>query len=151
MKKFSFPLRSVAIQRNLRESERSQEFSAAVRTHAMATIELANVVGRIATLSDTIAAGRAGRFRPADQAVFLQDLANERVREAAARKKQGESQVAMEEARLRWVEARRDVRLIETLETKARTAHRQAGEREEQAALDDRVNALFARADGISP
>ena len=145
MKKFSFPLRSVAIQRSLRESERSQEFSAAVRGHAVETIALARIVARIAELSEAIATERAGRFRPADQAVFLQDLAQERVRESEAREKLERARVAMEEARQRWVESRRDVRLIETLETKARAGHRLAAEREEQAQLDDRVNALFAR------
>jgi hypothetical protein len=43
------------------------------------------------------------------------------------------------------LESRRDVRVIEKLEQKARSVHRREAEREDQAALDDRTSALAAR------
>ena len=146
MKKFRFSLRSVATLRKLREGERRERFSAAVHVYAKAEEAVARVSQRIIELEDKIALERAGRFRAADQLAFMQELSAERVRKTEAQAEATKAKTAMETERQAWLDARRDVRLVDILETKARVVHRLEHEREEQAALDDRTNALFARA-----
>ncbi|MET0262330.1 MAG: flagellar FliJ family protein [Rariglobus sp.] len=146
MKKFRFPLHSVAIQRKLREGEKRERFAAAVRASAEAESALQVIQHRIAELETVIARERSGTFQPAAQTGFLQALRDEQALQAEAVKQVAKAKAAAEVARQAWIESRRDVRLIETLETKARAVHRHEFEREEQALLDDRTNALAARA-----
>lgn len=145
MKKFRFSLHSVAVQRKLKEDEKRERFAAAVGAQAFAEQAVERIEGVIRELEQTIASARAGHYRPADQVSFLQALATERARLTQAISELAKARAAVDVARQAWIEARRDVRLIDTLESKARAAHRQAWEREEQATLDDRVNALLAR------
>lgn len=146
MKKFRFSLRSVATLRGMRESERREMFSTAVRGHASAEEALALVNARIAELEGIIVREREGRFRAADQIAFMQSLVAERTRRDDAMARVAEAKAVMERERQAWLTSRRDLRLVEILESKARGFHRQAAEREQQALLDDRTNALFARA-----
>jgi flagellar protein FliJ len=146
MKKFRFPLHSVATLRKMRENERRERFAAAVHSYVTAEEALAAVNARICELESIIANERTGLFRPSAQIAFMQALSDEIGRKSAAGAVVAEAKILMDQARESWVEARRDVRLIETLESKARLTYRQAFEREEQALLDDRTNALFARA-----
>ncbi len=146
MKKFRFPLRSVATLRRLRENAHRERFAAAVHTFVGAEEALAHVTARIAELETIIANERVGRFQPASQVAFMHALANEQACKAEALAKVARTKADMERERQAWLESRRDVRLIDVLETKARGVHRQEYEREEQALLDDRTNALVARA-----
>jgi flagellar FliJ protein len=146
MKKFRFPLRSVATLRRMRESERREIFAAAVRGYVAAEEALAGVNARIAELEDIIVHERTGCFRAADQVAFMQSLVTERTRRTEALAVVVKAKSLMETERQAWLASRRDVRLVEILETKSRGVHRQACEREEQALLDDRTNASFARA-----
>ncbi len=146
MKKFRFSLQSVAIQRRLKEDEKRERFAAAVHVYVGAEEALAHITTQIAELEEIIASERTGCFRASAQVAFMQALSNEQARKADAAVQVKKAKDAMELARQAWIEARRDVRLLETLETKARVAHRQASEREEQALLDDRTNALVGRA-----
>lgn len=145
MKKFRFPLRSVATLRRMRESERREIFAAAVRAYVAAEEALAAADARVAELEDIIVHGRSGCFRAADQVAFMQALVAERSRRAAALAVVVKAKSLMETERQAWLASRRDVRLVEILETKSRGVHRRACEREEQALLDDRTNALFVR------
>ncbi len=146
MKKFRFSLQSVAVQRKLKEDDKRERFAAAVHAYVGAEEALAHICSQIAELEEIIAAGRTGCFRASAQVAFMQALANEQLRKADAAAEVTKARCAMDLARQAWVEARRDVRLLETLETKARLAHRQEGEREEHSLLDDRSNALVGRA-----
>lgn len=146
MKKFRFPLRSVATLRRMHESERREIFAAAVRGYVVAEEALALVNARISELEEIIVRERAGCFRAADQIAFMQSLMAERTRRAEAAARVTEAKAVMERERQAWLASRRDVRLVEVLENKFRATHRQACEREEQALLDDRTNALFVRA-----
>ena len=146
MKKFRFPLRSVAALRRMRESERREIFAAAVRNYVEAEEALAHITERIAELEEVITQERSACFRPSDQVAFMQALMAERVRRTEAVTRVVETKSAMETERQAWLASRRDVRLVEVLESKSRVIHRQDCDREEQAALDDRTNALFARA-----
>jgi flagellar export protein FliJ len=145
MKKFRFPLRSVATVRNLLELRAREQFSRAVRACALAERALEAQRERVAELEAIIRSGRLGNFRPADQAVFMDAFKEENAQIA---KLVGELNARREEreaAREAWFEARRDVRVIENLEQRARALHRQEVERENQAAMDDRASALAAR------
>jgi flagellar export protein FliJ len=146
MKKFRFPLRSVATLRRMRETERREIFAGAVRSYVGAEEALAAVNSRIAELEEIIVRERTGCFRPADQIAFMQSLVTERTRRTEAAARVTAMKTAMENERQAWLAARRDVRLVEVLESKSRSVHRLACDREEQALLDDRTNALFARA-----
>jgi flagellar FliJ protein len=146
MKKFRFSLHSVATLRKLRETERRERFAASVHTYVAAEGELSRVDARIVELQDIIAGERVGVFRAGAQISFMHALADEQVRRTEALAKVAQTKVEMERERQMWMESRRDVRLIDVLETKARGVHRHDCEREEQALLDDRTNALAARA-----
>jgi len=130
----------------MRESEQREAFAAAVRVCVHAGAALAQVDKRIASLEDTIAHERAVHFQALAQVAFLHALEDERILRKEAAGHLAKTKAAMESAQLAWLEARRDVRLVEVLETKARGIHQHELEREEQALLDDRTNALFARA-----
>lgn len=146
MKKFRFPLHSVATQRRMRESEKRERFAAAVHTYVSAEEALAAVQKRIVELEEIISGERTGLFRPSAQVAFMQALSDEIARKNEASVRVAETKAAMDLARQAWIESRRDVRLIDTLEAKARTIYRHDFEREEQALLDDRTNALASRA-----
>lgn len=146
MKKFRFPLQPVATLRKMREADARESFAAAVHAYVASEETLARIAAHIVELEEIIAGERSARFRPADQAAFMQALAAEVARKTAAAATVAAAKVEMDTRRQAWVEARRDVRLLESLEGKARRAHAQEAEREQQALLDDRTNALFARA-----
>ena len=146
MKKFRFPLRSVATVRALRELRAREVFSAAVHVYVGAEERLGEVRNRIEELVEIMRGARSRNFRASDQVAFLQAHQREITGEKAAIKAVEQARAEMERCRQAWLEARRDVRLMDNLELKARTTHRSELEREEQALLDDRTNALFARA-----
>lgn len=130
----------------MRESEKRERFAAAVHTYVSAEEALAAVQKRIVELEEIISGERTGLFRPSAQVAFMQALSDEIARKNEASVRVAETKAAMDLARQAWIESRRDVRLIDTLEAKARTIYRHDFEREEQALLDDRTNALASRA-----
>jgi len=146
MKKFRFPLRSVATVRALREQRARDVFSAAVHAYVGAEERVGEIRNRIAELEEVLRSQRVQTFRASDQVAFLQAHRRETLCETAAIKVAAQAKMEMERRRQEWLEARRDVRLLENLELKARGMHRRDLEHEEQSLLDDRTNALFARA-----
>jgi len=72
---------------------------------------------------------------------YQDELAHERqaAQESAAAKAE------LDQRRELWVNARRDLRVIENLEVKARQVYRHELEYEEQKLLDDRTNATAGR------
>src|SRR5436305_619284 len=121
MKKFRFPLRSVTTIRNMRELRAREQFSAAVRVYVAADERLLTVRARLTELEDILRSGRAQRFRPSDEISFIQAFRNETL---VATKAEGDlvaARNAMEAARKAWLESRRDLRVLENLERKART------------------------------
>jgi len=145
MKKFRFPLRSVTTIRNLREVRAREQFSAAVRAYVLADERLQTIRAKLTELEDILRSGRAQRFRPSDEISFIQAFKDETLTATKAEGDVATARNAMEAARKAWLESRRDLRVLENLERKARTLHRQEAERENQAALDDRTSALVAR------
>jgi flagellar FliJ protein len=122
-----------------------EQFSAAVQGYVAAEQQLKEIRARLSELEEMLRNGRGKIFRPGDEAAFLEAFKNEAVRATRAAAETAKARAAMEAARQAWLESRRDVRVIEKLEVKARSEHTREGEREDQAALDDRTNALAAR------
>ncbi len=145
MKKFRFPLRSVATVRNLLELRAREQFSRAVRACTAAERALEDQRARVNELESIIRSGRLGNFRAADQAVFMDAFKEENAQIAKLMSELNTRREELEAARQGWFEARRDVRVIENLEQRARALHRHEVERENQAAMDDRASALAAR------
>lgn len=145
MKKFAFPLRSIATVRNIRELQARDAFSRRVNEFVSAEQHTEEMRRRLVDLESLLSSGRLEKFRAADQATFMAAYRDEMRLVADAEKKLGEARQAMENAREAWMAARRDVRIIENLEAKARRAHAREVERETQAAMDDRACAAAAR------
>ncbi len=145
MKKFRFPLRSVATVRNLLELRAREQFSRCVQLCVAAENSLVAQRERVAELESILRSGRLQRFRPADQATFMAAFKDESALVTKLTAELNAARREMESARQAWLESRRDVRVIESLEQKARLAHQRDLERENQAAMDDRAGAMAAR------
>ncbi len=146
MKRFRFTLRSVQTVRNIRELRAREVFSAAVAAQAQATRALEAARQRIHELETIMTEARSHTFRPAEQVAYIHEYALVRNAGEQATQELAKAVRYMEECREQWVSSRRDVRVIEKLETKAREQHRLESEHEEQSLMDDRVNALVGRA-----
>lgn len=146
MKKFRFPLRSVATVRSMRELRAREQFSLAVHTYVTAEERLQLLRGRLAALEEVLRNGRTQTFRAGDEATFLEAYRAETIAATKAAVELEKVRAAMEAARQAWLVSRRDLKVVESLEQKARANHRRETEREDQAALDDRTSALAARA-----
>ncbi len=145
MKKFRFPLKSVSTVRALREVQAREQYSRSVQTLVLAEETLQTLRSRLAAVEEMIAQGRKHTFRPADEATFVEALHLEEAQVSRAAADVAKARHEMELHRQNWLITRRDLRLIEKLETKARETHRLACDREEQAAMDDRASAASAR------
>jgi flagellar FliJ protein len=146
MKKFRFPLRSVAIVRSIRELKAREQFSLAVHAFVKATEHLQLLRDRLAALEEILRSGRSLKFRAGDEASFIEAYKVETIAATKASVDVDKARASMEAARQAWLGSRRDLRVVESLEQKARITHRREVEREDQAALDDRSSALAARA-----
>ena len=146
MKKFRFPLRSVATVRSMIELRAREQFSHCVQACVAAEKRLVTQRERVTELESIIRSGRLSRLRAADQATFMAAFKDETGIVTKITAELNSARREMESARQAWLESRRDVRVIENLEQKARTAHMHEVERENQAAMDDRTGAMVARA-----
>lgn len=146
MKKFRFPLTSVATVRSIAELRARERFSKAVQVYVESENRLKALRARLAEFEAVLRTGRLGAFRAADQASFLAAFKADTVRATKMEAETAELRQVLETARQAWLESRRDVRVVENLHAKARQVHRHELEREDQAALDDRTSALAARA-----
>lgn len=146
MKKFRFPLRSVATVRSLRELRAREHFSVAVHAYVMAEEQLQVLRGRLAALEEVLRNGRNRNFRAGDEVSFLEAYKTETIAATKGAAEVEKARAAMEAARQAWLGSRRDLKVVESLEQKAHANHRREVEREDQAALDDRTSALAARA-----
>ncbi len=146
MKKFRFSLRSVQTVRAIREMREREAFSFALKVHADAEAQVQKIKSDILRLEDLIRTKRGSIVIAAEQVSFLHEHGFLRDREKEAIASQEKARVKLDECRETWIVARRDMRVIENLEAKARQEYRLEFEREEQALLDDRTNATYGRA-----
>ena len=137
MKRFRFPLRPVAVLRAHRELRARESFAAAVHVYVASEAELASVRQRVARFEAALFAGRGTSFNAADEAQSLSAYRRECEAEATAERAMIAARAEMNQRRAAYIEAHRQLEVVKRLEERARTAHRLAGAREEQAEFDD--------------
>lgn len=146
MKKFRFSLRSVETVRALKEMRAREAFSNALQEHARAQQTLEHVKSDIRALEELLLEERSGALRAPYQGAYIRAHELSLDRQTEAENTCQEKAKLLDARREEWVLARRDLRVIENLESKARQEFRKEYEREEQALLDDRTSAVTGRA-----
>ena len=144
MKRFRFPLRSVAVLRAHREMRAREAFGTAVHAYVKAEEALAEARARLARFESALFAGRRERFSAADEAQALAAYRNECVAEAETERALVAARALMQQRRGEYLEAHRKVEVVKRLEEKARANHRLDHNREEQAEFDDLALRRFA-------
>lgn len=130
----------------MRELRAREQFSVAVHAFVVAEENLKALRDRLAALEEVMRKSRAQTFRAADEASYLGSYKAETIAVTKASVEVEKARASMEAARQAWLGTRRDLKVVESLEQKARATYRRDVEREDQAALDDRTSALAARA-----
>lgn len=137
MKRFRFPLRSLAVLRAHREMRAREAFAAAVHTYVKAEQELAETRARVARFEGELFAGRRERFSAAAEAHALSAYRRECAAEGEAERAMIAARSAMQQKRADYLDAHRKTEVVKRLETRAREAHRLEAARAEQAEFDD--------------
>ncbi len=144
MKRFRFPLQPVAVLRAHREMKAREIFAASVQAFVQAEERLTAMRVRVARIEEELAAGRQGCFSPSDEAQALAAYRQECTAEVASEREATSAREMMQRRRLEYLEAHRQVEVVERLETKARATHRLECNREEQANFDEFAGRRFA-------
>lgn len=139
MKKFRFILEPVGTLRNLQEMRASEVFSRANRERAARDAALRHQQLRVAHFVESLIVHRATGLPGAMQASFMSAYRNELDEEKAAGVALAKAAQAQEAARQLWVEAHRQVKLIEKLRGRARERFQVEVIHSEQRQLDDRL------------
>lgn len=137
MKRFCFPLKSVATVRALREQQAREAFAATVRAVNDAEAALARARARVVEIEEVLRTGRAQAFRAGEHAEFIAAYRQELVLEQKAIDAVVQARARMETARTGWLETRRNLQAIDNLQARARRRHQVESERAEQVALDE--------------
>ena len=145
MKKFIFPLRSVGTVRAMREMRAREAFTEALHAYLAAEERLQLAREQRRKLEDILVNSRGATLRPPDQVTYINAYQDELAHERQAAQESAAAKAELDQRRELWVNARRDLRVIENLEVKARQVYRHELEYEEQKLLDDRTNATAGR------
>jgi len=137
MKRFRFPLRPVAVLRAHHELKAREAFAAAVHIYVQAEAELAATRTRVARSEADLYASRRGRFDASVAAEAFIAYRAECAAEVAAERDMIAKRAVMNQRRADYLEAHRELEVVNRLEQKARAAHRLDTLREEQIELDD--------------
>jgi len=137
MKRFRFPLRPVTVLRAHREIRAREAFAAALQRQALAQEELRRVGVRMRALEASLFNGREKNFRAAEAALLLADYRRECAAEGEAERLVIAARDNAQKARLEYVEAHRQLEVVNRLEEKARGVHRRETNVAEQAELDE--------------
>jgi flagellar FliJ protein len=137
MKRFRFPLRPVAVLRAHREVRAREAFAAALQRHAAAQDECRRIGLRMRALEAALFNGREKSFRAAEAALLLSDYRRECGAESEAERQVIAAHGDMQKARADYLEAHRQLEIVDRLEEKAREAHRYENNRSEQAEMDE--------------
>jgi flagellar FliJ protein len=137
MKRFHFNLRPVATLRSHRKLQAREAFATSIQMFIQAEEALALMRSRVAMFETAIHAGRRDRFSGTGEAVVLAAYRHECAAEAAAERDVAAAREAMQRRRAEYLDAHRQVEVLQRLEDRARAAHRQEVNREEQAAFDE--------------
>lgn len=144
MKRFRFPLRPVAVLRAHRELRAREAFAASVHAYVKSEEDLAATRARVAQFEAALFAGRRERFSAAVEADSLAGYRRECTAESEAERATIAAKAAMTQKRAEYLDAHRKLEVVKRLEQKARTEHRLAANREEQAEFDDYAGRRFA-------
>ena len=145
MKTFRFPLRPVAVLRAHRHARARLAFAASARTCVKAETHLAAMRVQRHEFETVLQDGRRESFRAADEIAFWSAYRRVCADETKAARQLSEARAAMEQRRQEYKETHRAVKVVEKLELKARTTHRQEYEREAQLELDELAGFRVAR------
>lgn len=137
MKRFHFTLRPVAVLRNHREMLAREAFAASIQAFIQAEEALTLMHSRVALFETALQTGRRVRFSAAGEAESLAAYRQECADEAAKEVELAKAREAMERHRNEYLDAHRQVEILQRLEDKARVAHRQEVGRDEQVAFDE--------------
>jgi len=137
MKRFRFSLRPVAIMRAHREQRAREQFAAAVHAFVAAEEELQRTRTRMQALESALFNGRQNGFRAAEAASLLADYRHECAGEVEAERTSIAAREEMERRRTAYLEAHRNLEVVERLEEKARGVHYREMLRHEQAEFDE--------------
>lgn len=139
MKRFRFSLRAVAVVRAHRELRARQALADALREQTQAESTAAAARARAAALEAVISGARQVAYSAALQVSYIQAYQGARQAEAEAEKKLEAARAQSAKRRAECIEANRQVKIVSRLEEHARAAHRLAGQREEQAQIDEQA------------
>lgn len=123
--------------REHREARAREIFAEAVHAYMRTQEELARTRARLQSLEGELRGSRQTQFRPAEAALLLADYRRECDTEVAKERTVAEAREVVQKRRAEYLEAHRQLEVVERLEEKARTAHRRETDREEQAEADD--------------
>lgn len=137
MKRFRFPLRPVAILRSHREVKAREAFGIAVHGYVKAEEALNRTRVRMRALETALFSGRQETYFATEAALLLSDYRRECTAETEAEKQVVLAREEMARKRADYIEAHRQLEVVNRLEEKARTAHRRENDRAEQAEFDD--------------
>ncbi len=137
MKRFRFSLQPLAVIRAHREQQAKEIFASAVQAHARTEEDLARTQVRIAAFEAALNAGRQQAFSAATAAEALHAYRAECGLEKAAERTVQVAREAMEQRRVEYVAAHRNLEVVHRLEAKARGVHRTENARAEQSEFDD--------------
>jgi flagellar FliJ protein len=137
MKRFCFPLRSVAALRAHEELRTRDIFAAAVHAYVQAEEELTCVRARTAALEAELHTGRDTLYRAVEAVSCLAAYRRECVAEMEAERTVFAARSAMNQRRADYIAARRKLEAIQRLEEKARRQYDREVGRVEQAEFDD--------------
>jgi flagellar FliJ protein len=140
MKRFRFSLRPVAMLRAHRDTRAREAFATAVHLFVQAEEELARTRVRMRALEGALFSGRQQTFRASEAALLLADYRRECANEADVEGRVTTARDEMHRRRDDYLEAHRELEVVQRLEEKARTHHRHEVERGEQAEADDFAN-----------
>jgi flagellar FliJ protein len=150
MKRFRFPLRPVAVLRAHRELRAREAFAAAVHAYVLTEERLAGARARVTDLEEVLFAGRSGRFLAADAAALYRVYRAECHAEMQAEREVLEARAAMQKRREEYLEANRQLKVVQRLEDKAHAAHRAENARAEQRELDEFAGFAAVRGSTLS-
>ena len=151
MKRFRFPLRSVAILRSHKEAVARDRLAAAIRMCAAVEVRLDEARMRLLQMEQLRSVERSGRFRPADEISFFHAYRRECATEAEVTKQLAAAVTEVDAQRGACVEANRAVKAIERLEESSFEAYRAGAFRSEQAESDELAGRRVGRRMPISP
>lgn len=137
MKKFRFPLRPVAVIRAHKELRAREAFAASVHAYVQAEERLATVRKRVGELGQLLFSGRQGSYRAADAASLFRAYRAECAAEIDVERLAIEARDVMQTRRAEYLEANRQLKVVQRLEEKARANHRTEAQRAEQVILDE--------------